>query len=74
MRKYLSFMTKAIPLTLLMLAFIGVNAQRRYSPLTNTDLTITILNQSSTTNTLEFDVYYLDTDPANTFEVANFPR
>ncbi len=71
MRKFPTQLIKAIPLILLMLAFIGVNAQRRYSPLANTDLTITILNQTSTSNTLEFDVYYLDTDAAQDFEVAN---
>lgn len=55
-----------------MVAFTGVNAQRRYSPLANTDLTITILNQTQPdSKNIEFDVYYLDTDASNTFEVAN---
>jgi len=71
MRKLLCQLTKAIPLILLMLAFIGANAQRRYSPLVNTDVRMTLNNDVQVdSKTLEFDLYLLDTDGNNTFEMA----
>jgi len=71
MRKLLTHVTKAIPIILLMLAFIGANAQRRYSPLAVGDIRFTLNNDVQVNSkVLEFDVYLLDTDNTNAFEMA----
>jgi len=71
MKKYLLYVTKASLIILLFLAFFGANAQRRYSPLANTDVRMTMNNDVQTSSkTLEFDLYLLDTDNTNVFEMA----
>lgn len=48
-----------------------INASARYSPKAATDISISIVNLTqSTDRTIEFDVYLLDTDPTQTFELT----
>jgi hypothetical protein len=71
MRKLLTQLSLAIPLLIVMLACLGVNAQRRYSPLTVSDLLYTIQNEVQTApNTFTFDLYLQHTDPSTIMEMA----
>jgi frataxin-like iron-binding protein CyaY len=74
MRKLLTQLLKAIPLLLVMLAVIQVNAQRQFTPLAPTgpdDVQYTLLNDVQTSDrTMEFDVYLQDMDATEAFEVA----
>ncbi len=67
------FLVKALVILSLVLGFSNINAERkiRFSPLLATDFVCSITNiQQTAINKLEFDVYLLDTDPAQTFEFA----
>jgi len=73
MKKQVTRFIKALTLLLLMMVCLQakVNAQRHYSPQASSDFLISIGNDAQTDNkTLEFDVFVLDTDPANVFEMA----
>ena len=64
-------MRKILPLMVLLTLCNLVNAQTRYSPKAVTDISISILNLTQPTDrTIEFDVYLLDTDPVQSFELA----
>jgi hypothetical protein len=71
MKKLLRQFPKAVLLLLVMLAFVQTNAQKRLAPLAGTDFTFTIQHDVQTApNVLEFDLYLLDTDPAQAFEAS----
>jgi len=54
-----------------MLACLGVNAQRRYAPLSNIDFNYTVQNVVKISDRiLELDLYLLDSDPTETMELA----
>lgn len=64
MKKFISFM---VLLTLIN----TVNGQAMYSPKAETDVSISILNLTQPTDrTIEFDIYILDTDPAQPFQLT----
>lgn len=68
MRKLTMQFVKACLLLLIMTAFISVRAQQ--SPSGVFDFHYTIENDVATSTTLEFDLYLLDTDPLDPFELA----
>ncbi|MEI6061212.1 MAG: hypothetical protein WCR72_10915, partial [Bacteroidota bacterium] len=71
MKKTLTKFLKVVPLLFLLLAVLQIKAQSRYSPLASSDFNLTLANDVQTANNiLEFDVYLLDTDGSNTFELA----
>ena len=71
MRKILTQLIKAIFFILVMVSVIQANAQRRYSPLASSDFILTLENDVQTAaNILEFDVYLLDTDATEAFELG----
>ncbi|MEI7661020.1 MAG: T9SS type A sorting domain-containing protein [Bacteroidota bacterium] len=74
MKNKLKQLTKAIPLLLVMVV-LQVNAQKRFSPLAPagpSDFNYTIANDLQVSDKiLEFDLYLLDTDPLETFELAS---
>ena len=64
-------MKKFLSLMVLLILINMVNAQVRYSPKAETDIQISILNLVQPTDrTIAFDVYLLDTDPAQNFELG----
>ncbi len=64
-------MKRLVSLMVILTLITGANAQARYLPKANTDISISFLNVTQPTDrTLEFDVYLLDTDPAQPFELA----
>ena len=72
MKKILNQMIKVLPFLLAILAVIQVNAQTRYAPYGASDFTFTIANDVQTSpTTMEFDLYLLDTDPTESFELAS---
>jgi large repetitive protein len=71
MKKHFTDLLKAIPLLAFILAFSLADAQINFAPLATEDFSLTVQNLSQTaTNKLEFDVYLLDTDPAQDMELA----
>jgi hypothetical protein len=71
MKKFLSHLTKATLLLLVMLVFVQANAQKRYAPLAVGDVQYTIENDVQVSPTeLQFDLYLKDTDATNTFELS----
>ncbi len=71
MKKTLIKFLKVVALLFLLLAVLQIKAQSRYSPLASSDFNLTLANDVQTANNiLEFDVYLLDTDGSNTFELA----
>ncbi len=72
MKNRLTQLLKALPLLILMVVCLHVNAQQPNSPAASSDFSYTIANAVQTDNkTLEFDLYLLDTDAANSFELAS---
>ena len=74
MRKLITLLIKAVPLLALVLSFTLASAQIRYSdaPAGPSDFTISVLNfQQTAPNKIDFDVYLLDTDAADDFELAS---
>jgi hypothetical protein len=72
MKTSLTKFTLALFLLLFSLAPVWVNGQARYAPLATEDFTLTVLNMvQPTDHTLEFDVYLLDTDPLQDFELGS---
>jgi len=72
MKKFLTKISLALVLIALGFYTGTVKAQARYAPLETSDFTISVLNLTQPTDrTLEFDVYLLDTDPGQSFELAS---
>lgn len=72
MKKSFTKFTLALFLLVFSLAPVWVNAQARYAPLATEDFTLTVMNMvQPTDNTLEFDVFLLDTDPGQPFELGS---
>jgi hypothetical protein len=72
MKKSLTKFILALFLLVFSLAPVWVNAQARYAPLATEDFTLTVMNMvQPTDHTLEFDVFLLDTDPGQTFELGS---
>jgi len=74
-KKHNQQLIRGISIVLLLMAFIEVNAtQRRYAPLATTalsDYVFTIENEAQVSDRiLEFDLYLLDTDPSQVFELG----
>ena len=64
-------MRKIVPLMVFLTLGIAANAQARYLPKEVADFSISIRNLTQPTDrTIEFDVYLLDNDPAQTFELG----
>ncbi len=62
---------KLIPLLILLMAVLPLNAQQRYAPIALSDFNLTLGNDVQTaSNILEFDVNLLDTDASGAFELA----
>ena len=71
MRKLFKHMSKAALLLLVTLAFLQVNAQRRYSPVALSDYQYTIKNDVQTSDrTYEFDLRLKDPDATLPFELS----
>ena len=61
-----------LPLLALLFSFSTANAQALYSPLATEDFNLSVQNfVQPTANTIEFDVYLLDTDASQDFELAS---
>lgn len=72
MRKLLTQLIKALLLFVMVLSFTVSNAQLNYAPVATEDFNLTVQNLTQTApNKLEFDVYLLDTDPGQPFELAS---
>jgi len=72
MKKSLTKFTLALFLLVFNLTPAWVNAQAWYAPLATEDFTLSVLNMvQPTDHTLEFDVYLLDTDPVQDFELGS---
>jgi hypothetical protein len=70
MKKILTKLMKLISVVVFLMAVLPVIAQQR-SPLGLSDFNLTLANDVQTaSNILEFDVYLLDTDPTQAFEMA----
>ena len=71
MKNLIKKLIKSLLLLTMILTFTVANAQARYVPKSETDISITILNLTQPTDrTIEFDVYLLDTDPSQTFQLT----
>jgi len=72
MKKRFTYLIKVIPLLAFVLAFTLTKAQINYAPLAVEDFSLTVNNMTQTANNkIEFDVYLLDTDPAQDMELAS---
>ena len=61
-----------LPLLALLFSISTANAQALYSPLATEDFNLSVQNfVQPTANTIEFDVYLLDTDASQPFELAS---
>jgi len=62
---------KTLAFLVVVLSALQLNAQRRFTPLATSDFNLTLQNDVQTAdNVLEFDLYLLDTDASQTFEMA----
>jgi hypothetical protein len=60
-----------LPLLAFLFSFSTATAQAYYAPLAQSDFLLSVENLTTTTNTIEFDVFLKDTDPDQTFEMAS---
>ncbi|MFH1119270.1 MAG: T9SS type A sorting domain-containing protein [Bacteroidota bacterium] len=76
MKKLITNILKAFFLLIILMPQITASAQRRFAPkvaIGESAFELTILNMDQTTDrTLEFDVYLLDANTADVFELATF--
>jgi hypothetical protein len=73
MRKLINQLIRVLPLFTLLLHLPSAQAQIRYEPLDESGFTLSVLNLKQTTpKTLEFDVYLLNTEAGQPFELASF--
>lgn len=71
MKNLIKKLIKSLLLLTMILTFNVANAQARYVPKSETDISISIMNLTQPTDrTIEFDVYLLDTDPLQTFQLT----
>jgi len=62
---------KTLAFLVVVLSALQLNAQRRFTPLATSDFNLTLQNDVQTAdNVLEFDLYLLDTDALQPFEMA----
>lgn len=74
MKKPVSCLIKTLPLMALLFSVLMVDAQRTYGPLVLQDFETSIRNVAQAANPLrlEFEIYLLDTDPAQPFVLAGY--
>lgn len=72
MKKLLTLLFRILPVLFVALTLNMANAQMNYAPLANEDFSLTVQNFTQTApNKIEFDVYLLDSDPGQPFELAS---